>query len=53
MLEVVRDRFSVLIDQGNSLGEVVAATPTAEFDKTYGDPGLFINRAYESLARDD
>jgi hypothetical protein len=39
------------IDQGMSLEEVVAAKPTARFDETYGDPGSFINRAYESLAR--
>jgi hypothetical protein len=34
-----------------SLEDVVAAKPSERFDETYGDPGQFINRAYESLAR--
>jgi len=51
MLEAVRDRISDLIDNGKSLEEVIAATPTAEFDEQYGDPGRLIDRAYMSLSR--
>jgi glyoxylase-like metal-dependent hydrolase (beta-lactamase superfamily II) len=51
MLETVRDRISAMIDQGKTLEEVVAAKPTAEFDETYGDPGILVNRGYVSLAR--
>ena len=51
MLETVRDRISALIDQGKSVEEVIAATPTAEFDEKYGNPGRLIDRAYMSLSR--
>jgi glyoxylase-like metal-dependent hydrolase (beta-lactamase superfamily II) len=51
MLETVRDRISDLIDDGKSLEEVLAATPTAEFDDQYGNPGRFIDRGYMSLSR--
>lgn len=51
MLETVRDRINALIDLGNSLDDVVAATPTAEYDEKYGNPLLFVNRAYTSLSR--
>lgn len=51
MLEVVRDRISRMIDLGKSLEEVLAATPTKEFDEMYGDPTRLIDRAYASLAR--
>lgn len=52
MLEDVRDRISTLIDQGASLEDVIAATPTAEFDERYGDPAMLIDRAYASLLRE-
>jgi glyoxylase-like metal-dependent hydrolase (beta-lactamase superfamily II) len=52
MLELVRDRISTLIDQGASLGDVIAAKPTAALDDKYGDPNILIDRAYASLLRD-
>jgi len=51
MLETVRQRIDVMIDQGKSLEEVIAAKPTAEFDEKFGQPANFINRAYTSLSR--
>ena len=51
MLETVRNRISAMIDRGLSLDEVIAAEPTAEFDDRYGEPAMFIDRAYMSLAR--
>ena len=40
-----------MIAEGNTLEEVASAKPTAEYDKTYGDPTGFIDRAYTSLAK--
>jgi glyoxylase-like metal-dependent hydrolase (beta-lactamase superfamily II) len=51
MLETIRNRISDMIDAGKTLDEVIAATPTAEFDDRYGDPVRLINRAYMSLSR--
>jgi len=51
MLETVRDRISDMIDEGKSLEDVIAATPTAEFDEKYGNPARLIDRAYMSLSR--
>ena len=50
MLITVRDRIKELIDQGKTLEEVIAANPTAEFDKSRGNNKMFIDRAYHSLA---
>jgi len=49
MLKTVRDRINKLIDGGADLDAVIAAKPTAEYDETYGDPALLVNRAYTSL----
>lgn len=51
MLRTITDRISDMIDRGMSLDDVLAAAPTREFDETYGDPTLLVNRAYVSLAR--
>jgi len=50
MLQVVRDRIADLVGDGADLEAVIAAQPTAGFDEKYGDPALFIDRAYFSLA---
>jgi glyoxylase-like metal-dependent hydrolase (beta-lactamase superfamily II) len=51
MLETMAQRITAMIDRGMTLDEVIAAAPTAEFDATYGDPAVFLSRAYASLAR--
>ena len=51
MLKVTRKRISRMIDSGMSLAEVVEAKPTADFDERYGDPTIYVNRAFASLAR--
>jgi hypothetical protein len=51
MLETVSERISSMIDDGLSLQQVVDARPSAEFDDSFGDPALLVNRAYLSLAR--
>jgi glyoxylase-like metal-dependent hydrolase (beta-lactamase superfamily II) len=50
MLQVVRDRIAQLVGDGADLEAVIAAQPTRGFDEQYGDPALFIDRAYFSLA---
>ncbi len=50
MLITVRDRIKNLLANGASLEDVIAAKPTAEFDASKGDPKMFIDRAYHSLA---
>ncbi len=51
MLEVTRKRISRMIDAGMSLADVVEAEPTADYDERYGDPTIYVNRSYASLAR--
>ena len=51
MLETVRDRLQAMLEQGLTLDEVIAAQPTAEYDKQFGKPQLFISKAYMSLSR--
>lgn len=51
MLSTIRDRLAVLITNGASLEEVVAANPTAEWDAAKGNPANFLNRSYASMTR--
>ena len=51
MLETMASRLSAMIDDGMSLEEIIAAAPSADFDETFGNPLLFITKAYESLSR--
>ena len=52
MLSSVRATIAELIAEGAALEAVIAARPTARFDKRYGDPAMFVDRAYVSLVRD-
>ncbi|MBT8080606.1 MAG: MBL fold metallo-hydrolase [Gammaproteobacteria bacterium] len=51
MLKTTRARLATLIDQGYSLQQVKDAKPTEAFDDRYGNPALYVDRAYHSLAR--
>lgn len=51
MLRTVRERVAVLIEQGATLEDVIAANPTAEWDSELGRPGRLLDRAYKSLSR--
>lgn len=51
MLRTTRKRISRMIDAGMSLSDVIGANPTADFDERYGDPTIYVNRAYAALAR--
>jgi len=49
MVKVVRDRVSQMISRDMDLDAVLAASPTAEFDATWGDPGRFLPGLYREL----
>jgi cyclase len=53
MLQGVRDRVATLIAQKKTLGEIVAAKPTASWDAMYGRGGVppdrFVENVYASL----
>ena len=51
MLKAIRDRLAVLIADGATLDEVIAAKPTAEWDAVEGDPTRLLDRAYRSMTR--
>jgi glyoxylase-like metal-dependent hydrolase (beta-lactamase superfamily II) len=51
MLRTIRDRLAVLIADGATLDEVIAAKPTAEWDAVEGDPTRLLNRAYRGMTR--
>jgi cyclase len=53
MLQGVRDRVAALVAQKKSLGEIIAAKPTASWDAIYGRGGVtpdhFVENVYISL----
>lgn len=51
MLRMIRERIAASIAGGATLDEVIAAKPTAEWDEARGNPGLLLDRAFESLTR--
>lgn len=55
MLQTVRDRVAAMIEQGMSEEEVVAATPSADFDDRmqsgFMNPEKFVRQVYDSLSR--
>ena len=56
VLTTIQDRVQALIDNGKSLPEIMAAKPTAEFDKEFNAEGMmlasFLSRVYASLTRE-
>ena len=51
MLRIIRERVAILIAGGATLEEVIAASPTAEWDEVKGDPVRLLDRAYASMTR--
>ncbi len=55
VLTKIRDRIAVLIKQGKTREQVIAAKPSAEFDATWGSgfmkPDLFVGYAYDSMKK--
>jgi hypothetical protein len=57
MLQTVVDRIQAMIDAGKSPQEIVAATPTAEFDAAWGGgfikPDQWVELLYTVMVRQD
>ena len=51
MLRIIRGRVAVMIEQGATLEEIIAARPTMEWDEHRGDPIRLLDRAFASLSR--
>ena len=49
MVSIVRDRIQELIEEGKSLQEIKAATPTLDYDGVYGSPDEFIEAVHQNL----
>jgi glyoxylase-like metal-dependent hydrolase (beta-lactamase superfamily II) len=49
MCAVMRTRFIEMMRKGMSAKDMLAATPTKEFDARWGNPELFITNAYPGL----
>ena len=52
MLKTVSLRIGGMISDGMTLEQIAAAKPTAQYDKTYGDPTGFVDRVYASLSKE-
>jgi glyoxylase-like metal-dependent hydrolase (beta-lactamase superfamily II) len=51
MLTKVKERVQTMIRQGKGLPDVVAQTPTKEFDAKWGNPDLFLSMTYVGMIR--
>ena len=51
MLKTISLKMGGMISDGMTLEQIAAAKPTAEYDKTYGDPTGFVDRVYASLIK--
>jgi hypothetical protein len=49
MYAAILDRLGKLLRKGMSPDEVLAATPTQEFDAKWGEPTQFVTMAFKSL----
>ena len=49
MLEDIRDNIKTLKDDGKSVEEVIAATPTADYDERWGNTGFFTKESFIEL----
>jgi len=51
MLKTIRTRIRVLVEQGATLEEIIAAGPTADWDAERGSPDQFLDRAFTGMKR--
>jgi glyoxylase-like metal-dependent hydrolase (beta-lactamase superfamily II) len=49
MCSTMKNRLVEMMKQGKGADEIIAAAPTAEFDKKWGDPKVFLSVAYRGL----
>ena len=53
MVLTVAERVATLVEDGASYEQVIAASPTAEFEAKWGDPGRFLTAIYAELGGTD
>jgi hypothetical protein len=53
MLEDIRDNIKALKDEGKSVEEVIAASPTADYDARWGETGFFTKESFIELIYDE
>ena len=53
MVLTVAERVAALVEDGASYEQVVAASPTREFEAKWGDPGRFLTAVYAELGGTD
>ncbi len=51
MLTDMEKVIGAMVADGKTLAEVIAVKPTAKYDADFGDPAMFVDRAYTSLKR--
>jgi cyclase len=51
MLAAMKTRLAKLLAQGMSVQDMLAATPTRDYDAKWGDPTLFISNAWPGLVQ--
>ena len=49
MCNTLKTRIGEMMKQGKGAKEIIAAAPTAEFDKKWGDPTVFMSVVYRGL----
>jgi glyoxylase-like metal-dependent hydrolase (beta-lactamase superfamily II) len=49
MLEAMLNRFAMLMRQGQGPDDILAAGATKEYDRQWGDPGLFVKTSYRGM----
>jgi glyoxylase-like metal-dependent hydrolase (beta-lactamase superfamily II) len=49
MCSTMKNRLAEMMKQGKGADEIMAAAPTAEFDKKWGNPKVFLSVAYRGL----
>jgi len=49
MCSTMKDRIVEMMKQGKGSDEIMAAVPTGEFDKKWGDPTVFLSVVYRGL----
>jgi cyclase len=49
MCSTMKDRVVEMMKQGKGNAEIIAARPTGEFDKKWGDPSVFLSVIYRGL----
>ena len=49
MCSTMKTRLAEMMKQGKGADEIIAAAPTAEFDKRWGNPAVFLSVVYRGL----